>query len=122
MFECCTFGGTVSGCGWSRRQFLKLAGGTAGITVAGGAGLMTGRAGLLTGALGSFLREATAAEASSQVSVASGASASDNVRRAVDALGGIRTFISRGDVVVLNPNIGWDRTPEQAANTDPGGV
>jgi len=28
-------------------------------------------------------------------------------------------FVSRGDVVVVKPNIGWDRTPEQAANTHP---
>ena len=32
-------------------------------------------------------------------------------RRAIDELGGIRSFISRGDVVVLKPNAGWDRTP-----------
>lgn len=38
---------------------------------------------------------------------------------ALEALGGIRTFISRGDVVVIKPNIGWDRRPEQAANTNP---
>jgi uncharacterized protein (DUF362 family) len=80
---------------------------------------VAGGARLLTGPFGSFLREAAAAEASSQVAVASGASAADNVRRAVEAIGGIRMFISRGDVVVLKPNIGWDRTPEQAANTDP---
>jgi uncharacterized protein (DUF362 family) len=41
------------------------------------------------------------------------------VRRAVDALGGMRRFISRGDVVVVKPNIGWDRTPIHAANTNP---
>lgn len=41
------------------------------------------------------------------------------VRRALDDLGGIRRFISRQDVVVLKPNIAWDRTPEQAANTNP---
>jgi uncharacterized protein (DUF362 family) len=41
------------------------------------------------------------------------------VRRVVDALGGIRRFISRGDVVVIKPNVAWDRTPEQAANTNP---
>ena len=41
------------------------------------------------------------------------------VRRVVDALGGMRRFISRGDVVVIKPNIGWDRTPLQAANTNP---
>ena len=34
-------------------------------------------------------------------------------------LGGIRRFIARGDVVVVKPNIAWDRTPEQAANTNP---
>jgi uncharacterized protein (DUF362 family) len=41
------------------------------------------------------------------------------VRAAIDALGGIRRFISRNDVVVIKPNIGWDRTPETAANTNP---
>jgi uncharacterized protein (DUF362 family) len=41
------------------------------------------------------------------------------VRRCLDELGGIRRFVARGDVVVVKPNIGWDRTPEQAANTNP---
>lgn len=41
------------------------------------------------------------------------------VRKAVDAIGGMRRFISRGDVVVVKPNIGWDRTPIHAANTNP---
>ncbi len=41
------------------------------------------------------------------------------VRKALDGLGGIRRFIARGDVVVIKPNIAWDRTPEQAANTNP---
>lgn len=41
------------------------------------------------------------------------------VRRAVEALGGIRRFIARGDVVAIKPNMAWDRTPEQAANTNP---
>ena len=112
----------MSHCVMDRRRFLKYLGAATGTAVTRGAGLMTGGAGLLTGPFGSFLREAVAAEAGPQVSVASGASAADNVRRAVDSLGGIRTFISRGDVVVLKPNIGWDRTPEQAANTDPGVV
>ena len=40
-------------------------------------------------------------------------------RRAVEELGGMRRFISRSDVVLVKPNIGWDRTPEQAANTNP---
>lgn len=41
------------------------------------------------------------------------------VRRAIAELGGIRRFVARGDVVVVKPNIAWDRTPEQAANTNP---
>jgi len=38
---------------------------------------------------------------------------------AVDALGGIARFVSRGDVVWIKPNIGWNRRPEQAATTNP---
>ncbi len=41
------------------------------------------------------------------------------VRKAVEALGGMKRFVSRGDVVVVKPNIGWDRTPIHAANTNP---
>lgn len=41
------------------------------------------------------------------------------VRQALENLGGIRRFIGRHDVVVIKPNIAWDRTPEQAANTNP---
>ena len=38
---------------------------------------------------------------------------------AVNALGGMKRFVKPGDVVVVKPNIGWDRRPEQAANTHP---
>jgi uncharacterized protein (DUF362 family) len=41
------------------------------------------------------------------------------VRKAVAALGGMQRFISNGDIVVVKPNIGWDRTPLHAANTNP---
>jgi uncharacterized protein (DUF362 family) len=40
-------------------------------------------------------------------------------QRALAELGGMRRFVARGDIVVVKPNIGWDRTPEQAANTNP---
>jgi uncharacterized protein (DUF362 family) len=39
---------------------------------------------------------------------------------ALDKLGGISRFISPGDRVLIKPNAGWDRQPEQAANTNPG--
>lgn len=41
------------------------------------------------------------------------------VKRAIDAMGGMKRFVSRGDVVVVKPNIGWDRMPIHAANTNP---
>jgi uncharacterized protein (DUF362 family) len=41
------------------------------------------------------------------------------VQRAVQALGGMKRFISRGDIVAVKPNIGWDRLPVHAANTNP---
>jgi uncharacterized protein (DUF362 family) len=43
-------------------------------------------------------------------------------RAAVDALGGMGRFVSRGHVVWVKPNIGWDRRPEQAACSNPGVV
>ena len=45
--------------------------------------------------------------------------ASDLVGKALDALGGMKRFVSRGDIVVVKPNIGWDRMPIHAANTNP---
>ena len=41
------------------------------------------------------------------------------LRKAIEGMGGVKRFVSRGDVVVVKPNIAWDRTPEQAANTNP---
>lgn len=38
---------------------------------------------------------------------------------ALKEFGGMQHFISRGDVVVVKPNIGWDRAPQYAANTNP---
>jgi uncharacterized protein (DUF362 family) len=40
-------------------------------------------------------------------------------KEAIASLGGMKQFVSKGDVVIIKPNIGWDRTPEQAACTNP---
>ncbi len=53
------------------------------------------------------------------LAVAEGESPSEITRTAVDILGGMNNFISRNDQVVVKPNIGWDRAPEQAACTNP---
>jgi len=41
------------------------------------------------------------------------------VRETISALGGMEKFVKQGEVVVVKPNIGWDRTVELAANTHP---
>lgn len=41
------------------------------------------------------------------------------VRETLNALGGMTNFVKSGDIVVVKPNIGWDRTEELAANTHP---
>jgi uncharacterized protein (DUF362 family) len=51
--------------------------------------------------------------------VASGRSPATMVRAALDALGGMERFVKRGERVLVKPNMAWDRTPEQGANTHP---
>jgi uncharacterized protein (DUF362 family) len=53
------------------------------------------------------------------LAVARGESPSGLVRAAVETVGGIGRFVSPGEVVVVKPNIGWDRAPEFAATTNP---
>ena len=40
-------------------------------------------------------------------------------RKALSMMGGMDRFVGRGDVVAIKPNIGWDRMPVHAANTNP---
>jgi len=40
-------------------------------------------------------------------------------KEAIAVLGGMNKFVAKGDVVMIKPNIGWDRTPELAACTNP---
>ena len=51
--------------------------------------------------------------------VATGRDPYQNTVAVIAALGGMEKFVKKGAVVVVKPNIGWDRTPEQAANTHP---
>ncbi len=85
----------------NRREFVRL-------TAAGIAGLK----------MGAFAQMVMAREIP-DLAVVEGSSHSKITELAIDALGGIRSFISRGDIVVIKPNMAWDRTPEQAANTNP---
>ncbi|HQU13165.1 MAG TPA: DUF362 domain-containing protein, partial [Thermodesulfobacteriota bacterium] len=95
---------TMDGRRVSRRTFLRVAGGAAGALAA-------------SALFPPYLHAAGGKTV--DVAIASAATSAERARKAVALLGGMKAFVSRGDVVVVKPNIGWDRTPEQAANTDP---
>lgn len=40
-------------------------------------------------------------------------------KKGIEAMGGMKRFVKKGQKVVVKPNIGWDKTPEYAANTNP---
>jgi uncharacterized protein (DUF362 family) len=40
-------------------------------------------------------------------------------KKAIAELGGMSKFVKKGDKVTIKPNIGWDKTPEFASNTNP---
>ncbi|MCX5687897.1 MAG: DUF362 domain-containing protein [Candidatus Omnitrophica bacterium] len=39
--------------------------------------------------------------------------------KAIEGIGGMEKFVKKNGIVLIKPNIGWDRSPEQAANTNP---
>ncbi len=86
----------------NRRNFLKTA------AIAGAGAVIAP----------SFVDEALAFDGP-LVSMAKGSPPARITRAAVDALGGMGAFVRKGDVVVVKPNIGWDRNPAQAADTNP---
>jgi len=89
----------------NRRDFIKLA-------AISGIGLSIPRS------FDSFIAPAEAAE-KIDLAVAHGVSPSKITRAAINAMGGMKKFVSKGDIVVVKPNIAWDRTPEQAGDTNP---
>ena len=39
--------------------------------------------------------------------------------KAIESLGGMKSFVKKNQIVVVKPNIGWDTSPERGANTNP---
>jgi len=109
---------------FDRREFIKLAG-KASILAAvtgGGAYLLSGREYQpsqlkVTGYAGD--KSVPLQEGFPDIAVFKGIDYEAATRAAVESVGGIRRFISPGDIVTIKPNIGWDRTAEQGANTNP---
>ena len=59
------------------------------------------------------------ATGNSIVSKVIGESPYTNTKTAVELLGGMKKFVSRQDIVMVKPNIGWNRKVEQGVNTNP---
>ena len=86
---------------------------------------------LALGAKDLLAREGRAAEKPADMSIARWTGAKDLTspqidqiavkltEKAIEAVGGLGRFVKRGDIVWVKPNIGWDRTPELAADTNP---
>ena len=54
------------------------------------------------------------------VALKGGTGPDDLFRKGITHLGGMKRFVKTGQKVLVKPNIGWDRSPEYGANTDPG--
>jgi hypothetical protein len=93
-----------------RREFIRN-----GVLTIAGLGVST-----FLGRQGSGLLDA--AESSPEIFVAKGGSPEELTNRAVIGAGGMGRFVKAGNKVVIKPNIAWNRTPEQGANTHPGVV
>ena len=73
-----------------------------------------------TNALGSVLTgEPVAVHSQPDLVAVMGGEPAVMLARALKELGGIGHFVKKGQKVVIKPNIGWDRTPELGANTNP---
>ena len=53
------------------------------------------------------------------VAKAQGTNYAQVVGDTIQALGGMKKFVNAGEVVVVKPNMAWDRPPEMAANANP---
>lgn len=76
----------------------------------------TGAAALLAPVL---VQELLAAPGGPVVAVAEGRDYPAITRRVIAAVGGMQRYVKPGATVVVKPNMGWDRSPEQAANSHP---
>ncbi len=98
----------------NRREFL------AGVAAGGAALILGGCAGNRAASSSNGQPKLRAkAGGPSILAVAEKGTPEENTRAAVKALGGMEGFVKKGDKVAIKANIGWLRTPLQAANTNP---
>lgn len=80
-----------------------------------------GLAGALTPMIGGFdvLAGRPAATGPTDMAAVRGGDPVTMFNKAIEALGGMGRFVKAGQKVLVKPNIGWDTSPERAANTNP---
>jgi len=100
-----------------RKSFFKVIGASALAAHLGGCGGSSAE-GETAGAAPVRRREPVIT-AGPKMAVVTGVDPEAITRRAIEEMGGIGVFVSRGDKVLIKPNIGWDRVPAQAATTNP---
>jgi uncharacterized protein (DUF362 family) len=61
----------------------------------------------------------TGAKGLPSMAIARGATHDATIRAAIGALGGMQRFIQKGDVVMIKPNVAFDRPPALCATTHP---
>jgi len=93
-----------------RRDFLKA------IAVAGAAVTIKAQAGM--DILAQTTKNAQTGKAIDMVAVMGGEPEA-MFKRAMTEMGGMGKFVKKGYKVAIKPNIGWDKTPELAGNTNP---
>lgn len=107
----------------TRRDFLKRIGATAGVVAAAGVGfpLIHDRESRFAPAPPQRLRKwgIDRSLLRRDLAIIHGEDPEAMVRAAFGALGGIDKFISKGDVVLLKPNVAFDRSPRLGATTNP---
>lgn len=96
-----------------RRDFLKSLAAAGAIVSVKSSGMMDVMASTIPSS-----SSAAAAENADLAAIMNGEPAA-MLEAAMKELGGIERFIKKGDKIVIKPNIGWDRTPELAGNTNP---
>ncbi len=69
--------------------------------------------------LAEYLEAAEDKSAFDLVALKGGKGPDELFRKGITYLGGMGRFVKKGQSVLIKPNIGWDRTPEYGANTDP---
>lgn len=93
-----------------RRKFIKA---TAGASIAATSALVFGNLNTL------FAGSPTSANEEYDMVAVMNGEPDKMFDSAIESLGGIEKYVKKGNSVVVKPNIGWDVTPDRAANTNP---